>query len=350
MQITQQHTYPQSIIIAGGKGSRFGKLSAKKPKHTLPVVGTPLIDYHVDLLGEQRPTRFAYSEHNREFLDDYFKKFAGLISSGLLIPHLDTAMKGPIYPLVELLTDRPSTGNVVGIAGDMFGHVDVDDVLEFHNRKGRPMTLVAVRTYPTMSACVFDVDEDDGLRAIHRNVGISLEDDLINLGVYVADSDLLTKLATDLDSYKEDSVFTTLAEQDSLSVYVLDGRAVNINTPYNLLCANLGELERLCDYTGELPDHVKFDSDSASLLLQGSNIDPSTKLKRTVIGRNASGAKNGSIENSVVMDDVELGERVDIEYCILQNNASIPPESTIRSSIVYSDGTIEPMVIPHKPW
>ena len=176
---------PRSLIIAGGKGSRFGGLTTTRPKHVVPVLGIPLVDHHIQALEGVSPIRFSYSGFNQDFLDRYFEEnHAERIKEGSLIPQLDLEMKGPLFPLVELVAERHAKkeeGDVIALTGDMFGHVDLAELTQFHQQQGRPITLVATRTFPAPKACVFDVNGNNALDGFRRLEGVSAEEDLINL-------------------------------------------------------------------------------------------------------------------------------------------------------------------------
>ena len=233
--------YPmdRAVIIAGGKGSRQGKLGEDMPKHLFRVLNKPLIEYHMDLFKDIGGSRLAASadnigsfehfKHTREDVDVY----------------VDDVLKGPLYPFVEMCHNMHDGDTLIyGATGDMFGEIDLEAVSHFHRSRGRPMTLVATRTFPTMNAACFTVNQEDGLEDMVRKEGVSQKDDLINLGFYVADKRLCDHLDLKGDTYKEGTIFRHLAERDALSVFVLPPRGVNINRPYNLLCANLLALER----------------------------------------------------------------------------------------------------------
>ncbi|MBS3056773.1 MAG: NDP-sugar synthase [Candidatus Aenigmarchaeota archaeon] len=341
------YKFAQSVIIAGGKGTRLGKFSDYQPKHILPVLNSPLIDYHIESLIERyAPIRFSYSTSNKDFFDNYFLKFKELFEQNLLQPKTDTVMKGPIYPLIELLYDLETNDDfedcIIGITGDMFGDIDIEEVREFHEKQGRHITLVATRTYPTSKACVFDVNDDNSLRGFRRLDSISTENDLINLGLYVAGPGLLKIIGTDLESYKEDFIFDILAQEGALTVYVNDEKAVNINTPYNLLCANMGALKRLCKKHFQ---EACIDKENVVLYGTGTQTDQDAIIRNSVLGNYVIINKRVKMKNVVVMDGCEIGRESELNNVILGKNSTVQPESKLENCVVHSDGSIKSMEI-----
>ena len=59
------------IILAGGKGKRIKKLTAKKPKPLVKILNKPFIEYQIDLLRKQKVKKLiisiGYRERNCKF-------------------------------------------------------------------------------------------------------------------------------------------------------------------------------------------------------------------------------------------------------------------------------------------
>jgi NDP-sugar pyrophosphorylase family protein len=268
-----------TIIIAGGKGTRQGRLSNGKPKHILPVMNKPLIDYHIENLTPFDSIFLSYSEFSESFFKEYLQKYPNVKG------RLDAVMKGSLYPAIELSYECDDT--VIAIAGDMFARLDLQNIVEYHKSQNCPFTLVATKTFPTANACVFDVGCENNLLGMTRlENATSAEDDLINLGCYVIDSRIMDFLTLEEPIYKEDYIFR----------------------PYNLLCANLNELG------------------SESKIGSGSHIDGDSVIENSVIGNNVI-VKGSKISNAVVMDGSYI-EDSKIEYAIIQDN------STIKKSLI----------------
>jgi mannose-1-phosphate guanylyltransferase / phosphomannomutase len=319
----------KSVIIAGGKGSRTGGLSQNEPKHILPVLNKPLIDYHIDNLSNHYPIRFAYSPNNKSFFDVYLtNRFPNLLDNGSLRPHNDTVLKGPLYPLFELLHDyKEEKQDILALTGDMFCNINIEEVIKFHKEQNWPMTLVATRTYPSPKACSFNVGGNGLLKGFRRLEGISGDKDLINLGLYVANTDLLNIINLDLESYKEDVIFKKLIEEKALGVYVLEDNAVNINTPYNLLCANLSQLD--------------------SNVFYGNNCNflKKSNMTNVVVGNNTTIKEHCTLRNVVIMDDCIVESNSQLENVIIAKGTKVSADTNLNNSIIYPNQLIEDMEI-----
>ena len=63
------------IILAGGKGKRISKFTAKRPKPLLKIFNKPFIEYQIDLLKKQKFKKVIISiGHYGNQITNYFKK------------------------------------------------------------------------------------------------------------------------------------------------------------------------------------------------------------------------------------------------------------------------------------
>jgi NDP-sugar pyrophosphorylase family protein len=310
------------VIIAGGKGSRQGRLSDSKPKHVLPVLNRPLIEYQVDALSDTADVDVSYSRHNREYFDDYFEDRDDVDLD------LDEELKGPLLPLFERAEGAEE--DVVAMTGDAYTFEQMEDVLEYHESHDRPLTIGLTRSYPSPKACVFQ--EDDGvLQGFYREDGTSDTDDLINLGMYVASPEAAERLEMDRDSFKEDDVFPELFEDGDAAAYVMDDTNVNINTPYHLLAANIDALEKVS--AGAAPRQVE------DAVLEGNEL---YEQARVMVSEQADVADDPeAYDNAVIGDGAEIGDDVSMTNAVVDEGAYIEPGAELENVVVGHDAYVE---------
>jgi len=310
------------VIIAGGKGSRQGKLSDSKPKHVLPVLNRPLIEYQVDALSGTADVEVSYSKHNREYFDTYFEDRDDVDLD------LDEELKGPLLPLFERADGADE--DVVAMTGDAYSFEQMEDVLAYHESHDRPLTIGLTRSYPSPKACVFQ--EDDGvLQGFYREEGTSDQEDLINLGMYVASPEAAEKLDMDRDSFKEDDIFPALFEDGDAAAYVMADTNVNINTPYHLLAANIDALEKVSE--DRAPTQVK------DTVLDGNELYDQA---RVMVSEDAAVADDPTqYGNTVIGDDVTVGEDVSMENTVIDEGAYIEPGADLENVVVGHDAYVE---------
>lgn len=314
----------ESVIIAGGKGSRQGILSDEKPKHVLPVLNVPVIEYQLASVPDDEPA-ISYSEHNDDFMEEYFEDRSAELEE-------DTRLDGPLFPLFEAAHaahEAGEDGPVTAMTGDAYTGEDFEDLLEHHNESDQAVTIGLTSSYPSPKACVFHVGDDDVLTGFHREDGSSDMDDLINLGMYVADPEIAELIDLDRDSFKEDDVFPELFDAGEASAYVLEDNNVNINTPYHLIAANMNALERY--ESGDLQDqiyeqvqeHNSYDAASNSLVHEDAEVGEAT------------------YENAVIGEDAVVADGAELRNVIVQDGASIGADAHLEDAVVGEDTTVE---------
>lgn len=346
-----QQKAPSSVIIAGGKSKRLLQLAQNEPKHVLPIMNVPLINYHIKKLQPYGLIRFSYSVYNKDFFDYYFLNSSDALYSSLEC-HLDSTLKGPIYPIVELLeyakklyddTDK------IGITGDMFGHFDIDEILHHHKKYKRPITIVMARSYPSPRAGIFSIDEESSLiTGFHRIESISSSTDLINLGLYIASPSLLDVIGPDLCSYKEDDIFKILIEKKAATAYILnEGNNVNINTPYQFLCANLGELLRICKKPSffYIPKGNELDIPNRILFGKDSTVERSASIRNTIIGDGVEVGENVILNNVVLLSGAKVEYGSHLENTVVGKKAIVRKGTHINNAVITGDNHCKPMEI-----
>ena len=65
----------KAVILAGGKGTRLGKLTQDIPKPMIPVAGKPLLEYQVELCRRYHIEEvILLVNHLSESIYNYFKE------------------------------------------------------------------------------------------------------------------------------------------------------------------------------------------------------------------------------------------------------------------------------------
>ena len=64
------------IILAGGKGTRFGELTKKIPKPMIKIHGRPMLIHIISIYASQNFNKFYIATgHRSKIIVDYFKQF-----------------------------------------------------------------------------------------------------------------------------------------------------------------------------------------------------------------------------------------------------------------------------------
>ena len=63
------------VLMAGGKGSRLGSISKKKPKCLIKIKGKTLLDYHIDFAKKNKISKIKIlTNYKHTQIENYIKK------------------------------------------------------------------------------------------------------------------------------------------------------------------------------------------------------------------------------------------------------------------------------------
>jgi len=145
----------KTLILAGGKGTRFMEESKHMPKPMIPINGKPMIFYIIDhylkfdfvdfviLGGTKINYIFDYFEEN--FSKDSSKKNTYILKKGVSVKILDTGENTMTGGRVKRAIDELNLGNFMLTYGDGFCDVNINDVVTKFHEKETIGTVTAVR-------------------------------------------------------------------------------------------------------------------------------------------------------------------------------------------------------------
>ena len=186
----------KALILAAGKGTRLGELTATFPKPMLPVDGRPLLAHHIQWLSRHGVTRIAINLHHAaDVVRDYFgdgSRFGVEIVYSYEPELLGTA--GAAKKLEWFLDEC-----FVVVYGDVYTNVDLSQLAAWHNARAdgddRGLTLSLYRV-PNPTECgLVDIDDHGRvLRFVEKPPADQVFTDLANAGVLIGEPRLLSRV------------------------------------------------------------------------------------------------------------------------------------------------------------
>lgn len=167
-----------AVIMAGGKGTRLGKLTENTPKPMLKVAGKPILErlvLHLVSYGIRRI--FISVNHLSDIIEDYFEDGS---KWGCTIEYLREDEPLGSGGALSLLPDVPEH-SVILMNGDLVMNANLASLLEYHERGGFHATI-GVKTYSHQvpygcvsvdGGCVSKIEEKPDIIR------------LVNAGIYV---------------------------------------------------------------------------------------------------------------------------------------------------------------------
>jgi dTDP-glucose pyrophosphorylase len=181
-----------AVVLAGGRGTRLGKLTASTPKPMLPVAGRPILEHIVlHLVGSGVRTVFLAVNYLAEQIRNHFLDGSNL---GCRIHYLEEDPARPLGtggPLRLLLDFEQQTQEpILVMNGDLITSFSVRSILEHHTRTCAKMTVALSEYAHDVPYGVVELNEREPAL-----VADLLEkprwNGLVNAGIYVVEPDLI---------------------------------------------------------------------------------------------------------------------------------------------------------------
>ena len=312
----------QSLILAGGKGTRLRPLTMHTPKPIVPIAGYPFLLYQLELLkrADVRDVILSLSYQPQKIEDKIGDgtDFGVRVSYAVEASPLGTA--GAYRNAAAYIRETTVVFN-----GDVLTDIDLNEVIRFHREREAVATIVLTPVpNPTAYGLVETGKDGKVRRFLEKPKPEEVTCDTINAGIYILEPKVLDYVPEGEPFMFEYGVFPKLLEAgDSFYAFVWRGYWRDIGTASSYLQANLDVLagsvkllERLPAQRGEKFDE-KAEIDSLSV------VDPSCTLK--------AGAQ---VINSVVSRNCYIEERARIENSVIRGGSRIGPSATVTGAII----------------
>ncbi len=300
-------------ILAGGRGSRMGKVGKLHPKALLPVANRPAIAHHFDLLRRLGITRvFVVVGHQAEALVAVVESMDLGEIKVTFVDQGDT--KGSAHAL-GCLRGRIG-GPFLVLLGDYL--LDCDQPERMLARlAGGSGGAIAVKKEAdpelVRQACVVDVAEDGRIRNITEKP-VAPRSDLKGCGFYGFQPEIFDAVARTPRTALRDEYELTVAIEIYLRLGLpfyaeqIVGWDANLTRPRDLLDCNLRWLSRL---------------GTDNLVAETALVHERLSLRNTVIGEGANLSGEGRLEEVLVFPDAASNVTSDVSRTIIIGNARV---------------------------
>ena len=343
-----------ALILAGGRGSRLDILSEKRSKPAVPFGGKfRIIDfalsnctnsgiYRIGILTQYLP--LSLNEHigvGKPWDLDRRDSFVTLLqpNNSWYNGTADAVRKN-----IEFVK-RYGAKYVLILSGDHIYKMDYSKMIEQHKRTGADLTIAA-KIVPLDEASRFGILETDSNLKINKFVEKPKEpkSNKASMGIYVFSTDALIEAIEkhpeidDLDFGKH--IIPDMIDQKSVYAYEYYDYWMDVGTYDSYLNANLDlcksdDLDlydnnwKIYTKSEDLPP-VKVGENATiatSLISNGCKIDGI--VKNSVLSPGVTVGKGSTIKNSVILNDVHIGENCHIEETIIDKETVIGNYSVI---------------------
>ncbi|WP_288748050.1 glucose-1-phosphate adenylyltransferase [uncultured Lactobacillus sp.] len=351
------------LILAGGKGTRLGKLTANQAKPAVPFGGRyRIIDFplsncansgvrNVGIITQYEPLRL-----NNHIGNGSNWGLDGLNSSATILqPYTDNAgskwFEGTAHAIYQNIDyiDSQDPEYVLILSGDHIYKMDYADMLEEHEKNHASLT-VAVIDVPWEEAPRFGImNTDSSSRIIEfEEKPAEPKSNHASMGIYIFNWKRLREVLTagfatadDMVDFGKNVIPYYLKSDERVFAYQFSGYWKDVGTIDSLWQANMEFLDgsdglALDDrswriYSKNTIDAPQMITENAeatdSMIVDGCYIDG--KIKHSIISANVDVQRGSEIVDSIIMPGAKIGKNVKITKAIVGEGAVIGSDSVV---------------------
>ncbi|MFW9918448.1 MAG: bifunctional sugar-1-phosphate nucleotidylyltransferase/acetyltransferase [Candidatus Thorarchaeota archaeon] len=328
----------KAALMAAGNSTRMLPLTANRPKHLLPIAGSPLIFHTLRALRDAGIT---------ETLIIYGYR------GDLLREAIDAADWGKMSISYVEQTERKGTAHAAGHASDFAGEDDIivmnGDVLtapdtfttliDFHRGHDFGLSLTVLPVEDPSAYGIVEVKGNRAVDLIEKPRPDQMVSNLCNMGIYAAGPDLWEAIAkTPLSKRGEyeitDSIMMLIREE-KVGVHQIPSWWLDLGKPWDLLEANekiLSNAMKRIEGTVEEGATIKGNTivEPGALVKSGAYIEgPAYIGPECVIGPNCYIRAYTSLSRKV-----KIGNAVEIKNSIIMDGTNVGHLSYVGDSII----------------
>ena len=333
----------RAMVLAAGLGIRMKPLSTLIPKPALPVLNRPIIAHLLEHLSSHGVTRVVVNLHHRS--EEMEQAVTRHLPAGLDVTF---SREGTILGTAGGLKKAGRhflEGAFYLVNSDSLTGADLTAAATDHAASGRAATLITMRHDPSSGYRAIGVAQGGVAQGGVAPGGLSTarvtavggrrwgggEPELRTFtGVHVLEPRVLEEIPSGVPCDINTDVYPWLLDQDedAVGAWRHDGWWFEAGSPARYLELNLEMLAS----TGR-----------DAVVGPGFFIDEEASVTRSVIGAGARLARGSVVEDSVIWDNVTVGEGVALRRCIVTSGVQVPLTSLARTIVIQDPGGLPRM-------
>lgn len=329
----------KAMILAAGYGRRMQPLTLQVPKPAVPVLGRPLIQQVLTNLGACNCRQVTVNLHHLP------GSLAPLLSEmpayGLERIHLSLeedlilGTGGGIRNAAEHLR---GDGTILIRNSDFLLDIDLDEVLDFHRRSGRPVTLVLAGARPGYTPVPFDRDGQVlsfGDLAEYDRTAVAGKG--LFTGLHLMEEEVLDRIPGPQPCDIVRDVYLPMLARGAVGAYTTDRFWWEFGCPEEYLEGSLRLLAMPASQARRFSstDPVKEIGGAQVALGPGAVIAPEAGLHgKVAVGMAAALAKDCRVEDSLVLPEAWVGAGAGLRRCIVGPKAEVPAGTVLEEKMI----------------
>ena len=322
----------KALFLAGGFGTRLQPLTNDLPKPMVPIMTKPLLEQNMLKLKEHGVDEVILCTHfHHEKIEDYFGDGSQL---GLKIHYVredePLGTGGAIKNAEEFFDDTFIVFN-----SDILTDIDITNMLQFHKEKKAAVTIAATHVDNPSAYGVIEYNSESYIESFTEKPQLSeIKSAYINAGIYIFEPQVLKEIPAHKNVSIERETYPLLLQKKySMAIYKSDAYWMDIGTIEKYIEAHQDVLNKKCRLT--------YDNEFYPEKYIGKNtvISPTAKIFEPVhIGENVTIEAFATIgPHTVIGDDCKVGIHSSVVNSILWNEMEVGEFSTIKNMVITSN-------------
>jgi NDP-sugar pyrophosphorylase family protein len=339
----------KAIILAGGYATRLRPISYALPKLLFPVLGKPMIYLTLDLLKSVGVTDVVLAVN---YLAEPLRRVVESNYNGINIEYsLEKTPLGTGGPIRLAAEETHFDEKFIAMNGDVIADIDLGKMLKHHEQTGALVTDALHRVKDASQFGVAKLDSEGRiLRFDEKPKMIGARGGIINAGIYVIEPEVLKMIHQNHKVSIEREIFPVLAAEGKLSGFPFSGDWFDIGSFSDFQRANFSLLVKRNTWPPVSICAKPVVGRGAVLhqpvfLAEGSHLANLASVgPRVVAGKNTRIESKARVSNSILFDEVSIGEASIVTGAILASGVGvgkrvrIAPGSIISQQVQIRDG------------
>lgn len=301
-----------SIILAGGFGTRLKPLTDNVPKPALKIANRPVLDYVASQLKFYGITDAVFTlGYKPEIIREICENYDG-ITARFTLEDKPLGTAGAVKAAESLLDDV-----FLVMSGDAISDIDLGAMIAAHLSSDNLVT-VALTTVPDPRRYGVARLDGDKIASFVEKPADDRYGRLVNAGVYVADKSVLSLIPKEKQYDFARDLFPKLVGTRKLGAFLHGGYWCDVGDKKSFYEANF------------------YMSDGGFFPFVGSKTVPSVRRNGCLIGKNA--VVTGRARYSIIGEDAVITSGAEIRDCIVLDGVTV---SGTHYGEIIGDGFVE---------
>ncbi len=341
----------KAVILVGGQATRLLPLTCNIPKAMLPVLNIPFLEHVIRYLSKHQIKDIILAQgYLAQPIESYLGDGSQLgVKLNYITEDTPLGTAGAVKNAEKYLDET-----FLMLNGDIFTDLDITAMIKHHLERKAKATIALTPVDDPTSYGLTETDAEGRItRFLEKPKQSQVTTNMINAGTYVLEPEILAPMPPQTKVSIEREVFPLLLEQGK-PVYAYSSSAywIDMGTPEKYLRLHRDLLSgKSSQYAPASPGEV--------VIGEQGDIHPTARIKGpAVIGNNCTIGRNvkltgpvviGSgctiledtvIKGSIIWQNVQLGQRVNLRNSIIADNCCLNTDSTIEDSILSDNVTV----------